>query len=78
MIIKKYIKMIEGDSTEIEIFEEVVKYSKKFKKVLVILDSNHTHNHVIKELNLYSKLISKNSYIIVLWLIFFLKFLFGD
>lgn len=62
---KRHIKMIEGDSTDIKIFEDIVQYSKKFKKVLVILDSNHTHSHVIKELNLYSKLISKNSYIIL-------------
>ena len=32
---------------------------------MVILDSNHTHDHVLNELNLYSDLVSKNSYCIV-------------
>ena len=32
---------------------------------MVFLDSNHTHEHVLKELNLYSKLVSKGSYIVV-------------
>jgi cephalosporin hydroxylase len=32
----------------------------------VILDSNHTHEHVLKELQLYSQFVSKGSYIVVL------------
>lgn len=34
------------------------------KKVIVILDSNHSHKHVLKELEMYSQLIKKNGYII--------------
>ena len=37
----------------------------KEKKVLLILDSNHSHKHVLKELNSYSSLVTKGSYIIV-------------
>ena len=33
--------------------------------VLVVLDSKHTHNHVLKELNLYSKFVTPNSYCVV-------------
>ena len=33
---------------------------------MVILDSNHTKNHVYKELELYSSLLKKNEYIIVM------------
>ena len=36
----------------------------KNKKVMVILDSDHTHDHVYKELELYSKIIKKNQYLI--------------
>ena len=32
--------------------------------VLVILDSNHTKQHVLKELNAYSPLVTKDSYIV--------------
>src|SRR3989344_3729069 len=34
-------------------------------KIMVILDSDHTKNHVKKELNIYSKFVSENSYLIV-------------
>ena len=40
-------------------------YVKNKKKILVILDSNHTHDHVLKELEFYSQLVSKGSYCIV-------------
>ena len=32
---------------------------------MVVLDSNHTHDHVLKELELYSPLVTKNSYCVV-------------
>ena len=46
-------------------YKLIKKISKNYKKTLVILDSNHTHDHVLKELNLYSQLVSKNSYCVV-------------
>ena len=61
----KKIKLIEGDSTSQSTFNKVKKISSKYKKILVLLDSNHTHNHVLKELNYYAHLTSKNSYCIV-------------
>jgi len=61
----KRIKMIEGSSIDNKIYLKVKNYAKKFKKILVFLDSNHTHDHVLKEMELYSKLVSKNSYIVV-------------
>ena len=42
-----------------------LKYTKNKKKILVILDSNHSHDHVLKELEFYSKFVSKGSYCIV-------------
>lgn len=57
--------MLEGDSTSQEIAEQVYSLAKKHTKILVCLDSNHTHNHVLKELELYSNLVSVGSYCIV-------------
>ena len=59
----KRIVMIEGSSTD----EKVVKKARnlaKGKKVMVFLDSNHSHAHVLRELELYSPLVSKGSYIV--------------
>lgn len=63
--LSRFIKMVEGSSIDEVIFDKVKKISSKFKKILVILDSNHTGDHVYNELNFYSQLVSKNSYCIV-------------
>ena len=62
----KRIKMIEGSSVSPETIEEVKKIVKKHKKVMVCLDSLHTHRHVLEELNLYSKFVSRGSYLVVM------------
>lgn len=59
------IKMIEGSSTDPEIIRKVSEYSKNYQKVMVFLDSNHTHEHVLAELNAYADLVTPNSYCIV-------------
>jgi cephalosporin hydroxylase len=59
-----YIEIIEGDSTSDAIVDDIRSRVKDSKKVMVILDSNHTKEHVLKELVAYSKLITVNSYII--------------
>ena len=59
------IHMIEGSSVYPEIIEEVHRLSKEYKKILVCLDSNHTHEHVLEELKAYAPLVSKGSYCIV-------------
>jgi cephalosporin hydroxylase len=59
------IDLIEGSSTDSSIVNKIKKISKKFSRILVILDSNHTTEHVLSELNLYSSLVSKGSYCIV-------------
>ena len=63
--LSKRIEMIEGSSVDSGIFEQVKKKIEVGKKTLVCLDSNHTYEHVKKELQLYGPLISKGSYIIV-------------
>ena len=61
----KRIKMIQGSSISNEIVEQVKEMAKGKKKILVSLDSNHTHEHVLQELNAYAPLVSVNSYIVV-------------
>lgn len=61
----KRIKMIEGDSTSESIANQVYDIAKSKKTVLVCLDSNHTHDHVLKELKLYANLTSVGSYCVV-------------
>ena len=59
------IKMIEGSSIDENIFHEVKKYAQESHNVMVVLDSNHEYEHVLKELDLYSQLVSKDNYLIV-------------
>ena len=59
------IVMIEGSSVEEKIIEKVKKLIPDSSKVMVILDSNHTEDHVLKELRLYKDLVTHNSYFIV-------------
>ena len=61
----KRIKMIEGSSVSKNIINQVYKLAKNKKKILIFLDSKHTEKHVLKELESYSKLVKKGSYIVV-------------
>jgi len=61
----KRIEMVEASSIEQKTIKKVFSMIGNEKKVLVLLDSNHTHNHVLKELKAYSPLVKKGSYIIV-------------
>src|SRR5712671_6416019 len=53
----KRIQMIQGSSISSAVIEQVKKQVTGKKAVLVSLDSNHTHEHVLNELNLYSSLV---------------------
>lgn len=59
------ITMIEGSSIDDNTIRQVYDFAKDKKQILVVLDSNHTQAHVLKELQLYSKLVTKGSYLIV-------------
>lgn len=56
--------LINGSSTEEDTLKTIKNIIGKNKKVLIILDSNHTHNHVLSELKLYAPLVGKGGYII--------------
>ena len=61
----KRIKYLLGSSTSIEVVEQVRKLISDKDKVMVILDSDHSKGHVLSELKIYSKFVTKGSYIIV-------------
>lgn len=61
----KRIDMIEGSSVADDVVRAVKEYSKHFKKILVCLDSNHTHDHVFEELMIYAPFVTRGSYCIV-------------
>lgn len=58
------ITLIEGSSVDQNIVARVKSLIKPGEKVLVILDSDHSKNHVLNELNAYSALVSTGSYIV--------------
>jgi cephalosporin hydroxylase len=61
----KRITMIQGSSIDGVIVKQVYKLAKGKKRILVVLDSNHTQDHVLKELELYAPLVKKGSYLVV-------------
>lgn len=61
----KKITMYQGSSIDEEMIQKVHEFAKSGKKILVCLDSNHTHEHVLTELKAYAKLASIGSYCIV-------------
>jgi cephalosporin hydroxylase len=60
-----YIQLIEGSSTAADIVEQVHSIASGFQTVLVCLDSDHTFEHVYRELCAYAPLVTKGSYCIV-------------
>jgi cephalosporin hydroxylase len=59
------IQMIQGSSIAPEVIEQAKVVAKNYQRVLVCLDSNHTHDHVLAELEAYAPLTSVGSYCIV-------------
>jgi cephalosporin hydroxylase len=63
--LSRRIQMIEGSSVAAETIAKVRALAKDKRRVLVCLDSNHTHQHVLEELNAYASLVTKDSYCVV-------------
>jgi cephalosporin hydroxylase len=59
------IEMIQGSSIAPEVIGQVKEIAKNFNRILVCLDSNHTHAHVLAELEAYAPLTSVGSYCVV-------------
>jgi cephalosporin hydroxylase len=62
----KRVRLVEGSSVDEETVRKVFGLARRRKRILVVLDSNHTHAHVARELELYSPLVGKGGYIVVL------------
>lgn len=61
----KRIALIEGSSVEEPTVKKVCDVAKDKERVLVVLDSNHAHEHVLREMQLYSPLVPCGSYMVV-------------
>ncbi len=61
----KRIEMIEGSSINEEVISQVYKIADDKKSIMVFLDSNHSHKHVLGEMNAYGKLVNVGSYMVV-------------
>lgn len=61
----KRIQMIEGSSVDAATVAKVKALAKGHARIMVVLDSSHTHEHVLQELRSYAHLVTKGSYLVV-------------
>jgi cephalosporin hydroxylase len=61
----KRIQMIQGSAIDEELVAEVTRRTEGKQTIMVCLDSNHTHDHVLRELELYAPFVTVGSYCIV-------------
>lgn len=59
------IQMIQGSSIAQDVIDRVTEIAQGYRRILVCLDSNHTHSHVLAELEAYAPLTSLGSYCVV-------------
>lgn len=59
------ISMMEGSSTDPAIAAQIREKARGKERVMVFLDSNHTHQHVYEELQLYADLVTPGSYLVL-------------
>ena len=64
--LSKRITLIEGSSVDARVIEQVKEIINGKQSVMVMLDSNHTHEHVLEELRLYSPMVTRGCYLVVL------------
>jgi cephalosporin hydroxylase len=62
--LSKRLTLINGSSIEQDTQRQVKSIVGDCREVMVVLDSYHTHDHVLKELHLYSSFVGKGSYLI--------------
>jgi cephalosporin hydroxylase len=59
------IRMVQGSSIDVAVVREVAEMARGKERVLVVLDSNHTHDHVLAEMEAYGPLVTQGSYMVV-------------
>ena len=59
------IEMIQSSSIDNAIATQVTEAAAEAKRVMVVLDSNHTHEHVLRELEIYAPLVTMDCYLVV-------------
>ena len=59
------IQMVQGSSIAPDVVAQVRQAAQGYKKVMVFLDSMHTHDHVLGELDAYAPLVTPGSYCVV-------------
>jgi cephalosporin hydroxylase len=64
--LSRRVELIEGSSTAPEIVDRVAAAAAAAGSVMVVLDSNHTHEHVLRELRAYAPVVTSGSYLVVL------------
>lgn len=63
--LSKHVELIQGSSIDDRTVGQVKEFVDQANTVMVLLDSNHTHSHVLSELEMYSDFVSLGSYCIV-------------
>jgi cephalosporin hydroxylase len=63
--LSKKITMFEGSSIDDKIINKVREFAKNKERVMVCLDSKHTHEHVLAELRAYAPLVNVGCYCMV-------------
>lgn len=61
----QHVTMYQGDSVDPDIIEKVRRHCEGKSSVMVVLDSSHTHEHVLAELEAYSGFVSVDSYLLL-------------
>lgn len=63
--LSRRITLIEGSSLDPDVIATVQQRAAGLERVMVVLDSNHTHDHVLAELEAYAPLVSAGQYLVV-------------
>jgi cephalosporin hydroxylase len=63
--LSKRVSLLEGSSIDPEVVAEAAGRAKAAERVMVVLDSDHTHEHVLAELEAYAPLVCPGSYVVV-------------
>jgi cephalosporin hydroxylase len=59
------IKVVKGSSTAPDVVAQVATIAKQHERVMVVLDSHHSHDHVTAELAAYAPLVTAGNYLVV-------------